>query len=317
MTVIKIEFIVVVNKIPYEISELITSVSYTDKLNDGCSKLEFSFIDDNLKIVNGSAVQFRFDGVNIFSGVVFKHGHEKDKEVSATAYDQLRYCKAKDEIVVMKDTATKLTKRMCTYFGLNVRKLTDTKYVLATAVQDGKTWLDIIYDGIGETLQNTGKKYCLRDEFGAVALRDLNDLKLDIVLGDESLCYDYDYEKSIDDDFYNRVKIYVKGAKGKAGQIIVEDDNNSIKKYGLLQYFESVDKDSNISQAKSKAKALLSLYNQEVETLSLDCLGSTSIRAGSSFYVVIDGIKLNKLLFVKSVTHKYIPTHTMSLEVAI
>lgn len=312
-----LEFIVQTEQGVYEISELVIKVSYTDKLNDGCSKLEFSFIDDNLKIANGNPVRFKFNGVNIFSGIVFKHGHSNEKEITVTAYDQLRYCKAKDEIVVLKDTATSLIKRMCTYFGLRQGTVIDTNYTLATAVHDGKTWLDIVYDGISETLLNTGRKYCLRDEFGAVTLRNMAELELNLILGDESLCYDYKYEKSIDDEFYNRVKIYVKGEKGKPGQIIVEDNDKSIKKYGLLQYFESVDKNTNISQAKSKAKTLLGLYNQEVETLSLECLGDTSVRAGTSFYAYIEDIELNKLLYVKSVTHEYLPIHTMSLEVAI
>ncbi|WP_253294671.1 XkdQ/YqbQ family protein [Anaerocolumna aminovalerica] len=314
---IKVELLVNVNDKMYEISELVTSISYTDKLNDGCSKLEFSYIDDKLTIENGSSVRFKYDNKNIFSGIAFSHRHTKDKEIAVTAYDQLRYCKAKDEIVVLKDTATTLTKRMCNYFGLRAGTLTDTKYVLATGVQDGKTWLDIVYDGISETLMNTGKKFCLRDEFGAISLRNLEDLKLNLILGDDSLCYDFNYEKSIDDEFYNRIKIYVKGDKGKNGQFIVEDSNSSIKKYGLLQYFESLDKEVNISQVKAKAKALLGLYNQEVESLSLECLGDTSVRAGSTFYVLIEGIELFKPLFVKSVTHKFLPNHTMSLEVAI
>ena len=61
----------------------------------------------------------------------------------------------------------------------------------------------------------------------------------------------------------------------------------------------------------------MGLYNHEVETLSLECLGDTSVRAGSSFYAYIEGIKLNKQLFVTSVTHNFLPVHTMSLEVAI
>lgn len=312
------EFIIQTDGKVYEISELVKSVSYTDKLNDGCSKLEFSYINNDLDIKNGSLVKFKYDNIGVFYGFVFKHSQNSKGDITVTAYDQLRYCKAKDEIVVLKDTSTSLVNRMCVYFGLKTGVLTNTNYVLAKVVQDGKTWLDIIYDSLRETLTNTGNKFCLRDEFGSISLRNLNDLKLDLILGDESLCYDYGYEKSIDEEFYNRVKIYIKGKdNATVGQVINYESETSIKKYGLLQYFESVDKDTNVSQVKAKAKELLGLYNQETESLSLDCLGDSSVRAGSSFYVFISDINVNKQLFVKSVTHKYLPTHTMSLEVAI
>jgi hypothetical protein len=91
------EFIVYVNSKPYEISEIVTSISYTDKLNDGCSKLEFSFANNGFEIKNGSMVQFKYDNTNTFKGFVFKwSGAKKGKEIQVTAYDQLRYCKAKD-----------------------------------------------------------------------------------------------------------------------------------------------------------------------------------------------------------------------------
>ncbi|MHB8065022.1 MAG: XkdQ/YqbQ family protein, partial [Ruminiclostridium sp.] len=251
---------------------------------------------------------------------VFKHGSGKDKVVNVTAYDQLRYAKAKDSIVIQRDTVTTLTNRMCNYLKFQKGTLTDAKYVLATDTADDKTWLDIVYSGISETLTNIGKWYCLRDEVGTVCLRDLNDLKLNLILGDGSLCYDYEHEKSIDDNFYNLIKIYVGGKATDTtsdDQVIVVKDETSMEKYGPLQYFEATDKDTNASQAKAKAKMLLSLYNHEQETLSLECLGNTSIRAGSSFYAQISDISLNKRLIVKEVTHSFIPTHTMSLEVSI
>ena len=313
----KLEFLVKTDGKIYDISEIVTKVSYTDKLNDGCSKLEFSYLNNDVKIKNASNVWFTYNNAKIFCGFVFKHNTNKKNEVSVTAYDQLRYCKAKDEIVVLKDTSTTLVNRMCTYFGLRKGTVTNTSYVLATGIQDGKTWLDIIYDSIAETLANTSKKYCLRDEYGEITLRNLDTLKLNMMLGDESLCYDFEYEKSIDDEFYNRIKIYVKGEDGEVGKMVVTDSDSSIKKYGLLQYFESVDKDTKVAQVKAKAKALLDLYNREVETLTLECIGDTSIRAGNSFYVYIKEIEINSTLFVKEVTHEFLPNHTMSLEVAI
>jgi len=308
------EFIVETDNI-YEISELVKSVSFTDKLNDGCSKLEFSYVDDNLKIANGSAVRFKFDDANIFYGYVFKHGHNKKKEITITAYDQLRYCKAKDTIVVKNDTIATLTKKMCNYFTLRVGNLTDTKYKLATSVQDDKTWLDIIYSAISDTLMNKSKKYSLRDEFGSICVRDLEDLKLNIILGDESFCYDYEYEKSIDDGFYNVIKLASDNENSGKRDIYISKDSRDINKYGLLQYFEVIDKNGNASQVKSKADMLLSLYNKETETFTMNCLGDTNIRAGSSFYGQIEDIELNKRLIVKSVTHNFMPVHTMKVEV--
>ncbi|MBN7773145.1 XkdQ/YqbQ family protein [Clostridium aminobutyricum] len=311
------EFTVQVDSTLYDISELVTKVSYTDKLNDGCSKLEFSYINDNLVITNGSTVRFKYNDSEIFNGHVFKVSRDDKKEISVTAYDQLRYCKAKDVIVVDGDTTTTLVKRMCHYFNLRTGTLTDTGYVLDTNVHDDKTWLDMIYAAISDTLLNKGSKYALRDEFGAITLRNLEDLRLNLILGDESLCYGYDYEKSIDDEFYNQIKIYLKGETSRDSQFVSAKDETSIEKYGMLQYFEASDENSNASKAKKKADILLKLYNREVETLSLECLGDTRIRAGTSFYAYISDIGLNKSLFVKQVTHKFLPNHTMSLEVSI
>jgi hypothetical protein len=199
---------------------------------------------------------------------------------------------------------------MCVHYGLPKGVLTDTKYVLKTNICDNQGWLDIIYSAIRETLQNTGRLYVLRDEYGELCIRNVDDLKLDLVLGDYSLAYNFNYGKSIDDGFYNLIKIQDK----KNSQFIEVKDMASINKYGLLQYFDIASEKVNASQIKSMADILLKTYNHEVETLEFECLGDTSIRAGSGFYAYIDSIKMNKMLYVKSVTHKYLPTHTMSIE---
>lgn len=312
-----IEFLVEVNDQIYEISELVKSVSYTDKLNDGCSKLEFSYIDDGLNIQNGSVVRFRFNDANIFYGYVFKHGQNKAKEITATAYDQLRYCKAKDTIVVKNDTIDTLVRKMCNYFGLRSGSLASTGYKLPVSVQDDKTWLDIVYSAIDDTLTNTGRWYCLRDEFGSIAIRELQELQLDLVLGDESLAYDYEYEASIDDDFYNQIKIVSDNEATGKRDVYITRDSGSIAKYGLLQYFEVLDKNYNPAQAKAKADVLLQLYNREVETLELSCLGDVRVRAGTSFYGQIEDIKLNRRLIVREVTHEFVPVHTMTVSVML
>jgi hypothetical protein len=308
-----IEFLVKVDEKVYEISQLVSKVTFKDSFNEGCSTLEFAYINEDLNITNGSVVSFKYNSTDIFYGYVFKVSRNKGKEITVTAYDQLRYCKAKDTIVILNDTVTTLATRMCNYFHLKKGILKDTGYKLATEVKDDNTWLDIIYSGIGDTLTNKGEWYLLRDEFGTVCIRELKDLQLNLILGDSSLAYDYSYDKSIDDEFYNQIKIFVKGDTNLSSEIVVTNDKASVSKYGLLQYYEAAD-NTNTSKAKTKAEILLKLYNREVETLSLNCLGDTRIRAGTSFYGRIEDIKCDQRLIVRSVTHNFIPTHTMEVE---
>jgi hypothetical protein len=336
-----VEFLIETGGKIYDISDLVKSVSWADKFNDGCSKLSFSYLDldDSIRIANGAVVRFKYNGVNIFYGYAFTHEHTPKRDVTVTAYDQLRYGKAKDIIVCKGDTATTLTKKMCNYLNLNVGHLTDTGYKLDTSVQDSKTWLDIVYDAIKDTLRFKGQWYSLRDNFGAVELRNITELETNLVIGDSSLCYDYNLKKSIDEDFYNQIKLSEGNESTGKEDIFIAKDSQSINKYGLLQYYEAATtsnttstvtttetaagkdkkkKAVNAAQLISKANALLSLYNQETQTLSLNVIGDTSIRAGSSVYVNIEGIEFkNNRLIVKSVTHNYLPCHTMDLEMQL
>ena len=324
------------NKKVYEISELVKSAEWKDYLNDGCSKFTFSYLANGLNIDNGSIVRFRYNGANIFYGVVFKHEHVKNKVVTITAYDLLRYCKAKDTVVMKGDTVTTLARKMCNYFGIPAGTLANTGYVLPTDAQSDKTWLDIMYSAIGDTLRATGRWYALRDEFGSVCLRNLTELETNLILGDGSACYDYSYSKSIDDDFYNEIKLAVDNEVTGKRDVYIAKDSGSINKYGLLQYYDvmsfnststgsgsqsSANKAANEAKKKSLAiqmsNALLSLYNGETESFSMSCIGNTAIRAGSSFHAYLSEIGINKRLIVKTATHTFLPNYTMTLEVKI
>ena len=337
------------NKKVYEISELVKSAEWSDTLNDGCSKFTFSYLANGLNIDNGTIVRFRYNGANIFYGVVFKHEHAKNKVVTITAYDLLRYCKAKDTIVIKGDTATTLAKRMCNYFGIPVGTLANTGYVLPTDAQSDKTWLDIMYSAIGDTLRTTGRWYALRDEFGSICLRNLTALETNLILGDESACYDYSYSKSIDDDSYNEIKLAVDNEVTGKRDIYIAKDSAAISKYGLLQYFDVMSFNTTetsgtsssatgeteserkaketVKKAEKEARkkaitlqmvnALLSLYNGETESFSMSCIGNTKIRAGSSFHAYLPEMGINKRLIVKTATHTFLPNYTMQLEVRI
>lgn len=302
----------------YDITNMCIELSWSDALNEGASILEASYVCDGLIVHNGDTIRLtdndQADG--IFFGIIFKVSGDEKGIIKIKAYDQLRYAKAKEIIILEKGTLKNLVQNMCAFLSLKVGTLEEPGYVLKTIAKKDKSWLDQINTSISDTLIKTQEKYCMRDEFGAVCLWNMRNLQLPLVLGDNSLCTEYNWEKSIDEEFYNRVKIGWKNESTGQSGVGAAVDQESVNKYGLLQYFDaSASGIDNDAKAQEKANNLLALYNHEKETLKLNCLGDLRVRSGSSFFGSIADIELNRRLIVQKVTHDFLPIHRMAVEV--
>jgi hypothetical protein len=309
-----------------EISELVSSISWSTYVADQPGKLVFTFIDESDKVLatEGSVVSFKVDGTKVFFGYVFKEGVDETESISITAYDQLRYLKNKDTYVLANMTASQVFEKVCKDFKLRYSVIDKSSYVLPSSLEDNKGLYEIIQKGMDLTLINSGNWYVVRDNFGTLEYQLLNRLKTLVFIGDGSSLSKYSFESSIDDDTYNQIKLVKENKDTAKREIYIVKDSSTIKTWGTLQYFETVDEASNAAQIQARAEMLLKLKNRKTKSLKLNnVLGDLRVFAGAGVVLgikklVVRGIAMNKYFMVTSATHTFAnDLHTMSLELQV
>lgn len=268
-------------------------------------KLTFSVLkDEALSFEEGNPVSFKKDGKNIFYGFVFTKKSSKDGLINVTAYDQLRYLKNKDTYVYTNKTASEFIKMVAADFRLNTGTIEDTGFKIASRVEDNKELFDMFQNALDLTLDNTKKMYILYDNFGKLTLRALEKMKLDVLI-DEETGENFDYTSSIDSNTYNKIKLSYENDKTGKREIYVAQDSNNQNRFGILQYFETIQESTN---GKVKADVLLSLYNRKTRNLSIKkAFGNIYVRGGNMLVVKLDldDIKIMNYMLVDSAKHSF------------
>ena len=308
----------------YDVSNIVSNIQYDSSMEEDPGKLTFTInnVEGVDYVSEGSPVSFKVEGNKVFWGYIFKIGKSKSYEISITAYDQLRYLKNKDTYVTSGLTCDGIFRKICSDYGITSKVVTSSNYVLPSRVSDNKTLAEIIQYAFDKTLVDTGDWFMMRDNFGTLEHINVWESRTNLVIGDESLLSDYNYEKSIDDDTYNQVKLVKENKKSKEREIYIVKDSSTINKWGILQYFETVDEDMNSAQITERANMLLKHYNKPTKTLKLECIGDLRVKAGCGVVLMIKDLEsdvpYNKYVIVSKVTHKFDNSaHTMSLEVKV
>ncbi len=268
-------------------------------------QMTFKVLEDKeMKITEGNAVRFKYKGNNVFYGFIFTRKIDQDGVISVTAYDQLRYLKNKDTYVYANKTLTQVVKRIISDFSLKKGELENTKYKIPSRVEDNQTLFDIIANAQDLTMMNRGKMYVLFDDFGKIALKNINKMKVNIVI-DIDAGQKYNYTSSIDSDTYNKIKLYYDNESTGSREVYIAKSTKNMNEWGVLQYYEKLEDGEN---GKVKADTLLNLYNARKKNLSINqAIGDQRVRAGSMVIVsmTIDHTKILHYMLVEKCKHEY------------
>lgn len=262
-------------------------------------KLKFTIINPSSNISEGDVVQFFWDSKPVFYGFLFSRTTNKLGQWECVAYDQIRYLKNKDTIVFEDADTPDLIYWIEGVFGVKFGKNRLANYKF-TKVESNKSGLDMIGDFCDEILINKKQMFVLYDNFGSLEFMDIEkDMQVNYLV-DENTSEDFDYTISIDDQTYNRIKLISKDSKEQVTMSI----DQYIKKWGLLQLYEEVDK----TPTEWDVRQLLDVYGRPSKKLKIkNAKGNFNVRAGCWFPVVLDlGIeKVQCPLIVEQITHHF------------
>lgn len=265
--------------------------------------LRFTVIaDDALVLEEGDRIKLSVNGTDMFYGFVFLKKATENGLISVTAYDQLRYLKNKDTFIGTGLKASDLLIRLAEDFHLSTGTIEDTGHVIDIIDEQNQTLFDMIQNALDETLQSTGKLYVLYDDVGKLCLRDINQLKLGLVV-DAETGESYSYESSIDSQTYDKIKLYYDNDKTGKRELYIAKDDGNIDRWGVLQYCEQL---RSTTGAQAKADALLRLYNTRTRSLTVSgAFGDPRVRAGCSIIVslALPGVTLSNYMVVQKVVH--------------
>lgn len=280
-------------------------ITYQTERQGSPGELKFNVINDgNINFTEGNAVRLKIDDKNVFYGFIFSKKRSKDGIIEVTAYDQLRYFKNKDTYVYTNKTADEFIKMVASDFKMQVGKLENTGFKIASRVEENTSLFDMIQNALDITLLNRKEMYVLYDDFGKISLKNISSMVVDILI-DEETGENYSYTSSIDSNTYNKIKLTYDNEKTGKREVYIAQDSNNMNSWGILQYFDTLQEGEN---GKTKADALLELYNTKTRNLSIsNAFGDLRVRAGSMVGVRLNlgDISTNNLLLVEKCKHTF------------
>ncbi|OPJ58435.1 XkdQ/YqbQ family protein [Clostridium oryzae] len=259
------------------VTKLCESVSISGSKSEVARKLEikllYSILDknhDRYAVPLGSKISVKYNGKEIFKGVVWQREFSSSNELSVTAYDYLIYIlKSKVTRNVKNTTAEKAVESICSELGVSIGKLASPGVVVKKLIISQQTGYEAIMALYKQAAKSTGKKYMIVFEDGKLRVIQKGTHIENFEIRPDTNIISTTYNDTLD-NMINKVKIY-NDKKKYTGEVYREDWK---KKFGLLQ--ENYVKEDGVN-AKAAAKNMLHGIDRE---FTVECLGDWRCRSG-------------------------------------
>lgn len=303
----------------WKVPQVLDDLTWTTERRATPSKLTFTVLKDGLQsFVEGAKVSLKVDDTFVFWGYVFSKQRNSDGLIHVTAYDQLRYFKAKESLIYKNgETASDIIKILAQRFNLKLGSIAETGFKLPARNEEA-TVFDIIYNALDITFLNDKEKnlYVLYDDYSDITLKKASDMLIPDLIINASNTQDFDYTSTIDEDVYTQIKVAYDNKDTGVREIYMVKNDTTQAQWGVLQMYHKVDDKSN---AANIANIAAERFAQKKRILRIqNTKGDLRVRAGCSVMIVLDlgDVKTNKYMLCESVTHHFsADEHTMDIEV--
>lgn len=312
------------NGTTWDISELVSEATWTTSRIGRPSSLNLTFIkggiyqSQSFSYENGDLVEVLYGKTPLFLGYIFSIDSGMSEAVKITAYDQTRYLLSNETSLFKNVTATEVIRRIADNLKLNTGALVDTEYRIPSLLEENKKLLDTICKALDLTLIATRRNYVFFDDFGKLTLRNIEQMMLPIFVGDNSLMYDYEYKKTIDSDTYTRIKLVKENKQTGRREAYVDQSDEHVKRWGVLQLYETVDEQMNEAQIHERLNQLLTLKSRESKSIQVRAIGDIRVRAGCMLPLMIGEFGIQQYFLIDECKHTISGAdHTMSLQLKV
>lgn len=299
------------NGVIWDITNIVSKATLTLKRTGSCGTLSLTCVKGDafhqknaFEFENGDIIQFYINGIGRFYGYIFKIENKvSDKTFTITCYDQIKYLLYNATYSFVNKKSSEIIKLIAEEFKLRIGEIADTQFVIPKLLEDNKKLLDTISESLYLTSDNGGGQYCLYDNFGYLTLKPLADMKTEFVLSDTTHISDATLTKDIEDSYSIFKLVRDNESTGKRDAFVYQN-SELINKWGMLQYFDVVDKGLNDAQIQRQLDALYALKGKEKKSFTVKCIGEF-LRAGESIAIIIDDLDLKQYFVINEVKHTF------------